>query len=102
MTKEDIYASLDPSWWLEQPSLWNTTYLSTVILFDTGAIQNCEYTSSAPIQTSGLNAGSDAPASQLAATTQDLMNEATQRLFDMHCTAVVGHKTLEYVYNAAS
>lgn len=102
MSKEEIYEALQSSWWLQQPSLWNTAYLSTVILFDTEAITNCEYVSSAPIQTSGLNSGPDAPQSELNATIDNLREKAAQQLFDMHCTSVTGHKDLEYVYNATS
>lgn len=102
MNKQDIYNALDPSWWIIQGSPWSTNYVSTVIIFDTEAIANCEYTSSAPYQTNGLNAGTGPSTNDLTDFINQLRTEAAQRLFDEHCIAVTGHKDLGYVYGATA
>jgi hypothetical protein len=102
MNAGQILSELSPSWWVQQNSLWNTTFLSTVILFNTEALTGCTYTSSAPIQSFGLNTAPSAPVDQLDTFTEHLMQEAAQRLADMGCVEVTGHEDLAYVYNATA
>jgi hypothetical protein len=100
--KGNIYAALDPSWWTQQTSAWNTVFVSTSILFDTAGTTGCVYVSSAPIQTGGLSAGTDAPNTQLDTTIDILRLEASQRLYDMHATNITGHADLQAVFGATA
>lgn len=103
LEKQVIYDALDPAWWVQQTNGWQTTFLSTQILFDTEGTKDCVYVSSAPIQTGGLNSSPvDAPNTQLDTTTDLLRHEAAQRLYDMHTTAITGHENLTAVYSATS
>jgi hypothetical protein len=103
MDKTAIYEALDPAWWVHQTNGFNTEFVSTEILFDTAGITGCVYTSSAPVQTNGLNSSPvDAPSSQLDTTIDVLRHEAAQRLFDMHCEAITGHQRLGSVFNGTS
>jgi hypothetical protein len=103
MDKTAIYNALDPAWWVQQTNGWNTTFVSTQIIYSTAALTGCTYISSCPIQTSGLNSGSvDAPASELATTVDILRLEAAQRLYDMHTTDITGHQNLGSVYGATA
>lgn len=102
LDKQAIYTALDPAWWQQLTSSWNTTFVSTQINFDTSGTPNCIYISSAPIQTDGLSAGTDAPRTELATCIDILRLEAAQRLYDMHATAIIGHQNLGSVYNATA
>lgn len=102
MNAGQILSELSPSWWVQQNSLWNTEYLSTVILYNTQALTGCTYTSSAPIQSFGLNVAPSAPVDQLSTFVEHLMEEAATRLAAMGCVEVTGHENLEYVYGATS
>lgn len=78
---------------------WDTEYVSATILFDTADLSNCVYNSSAPYQTNGLNAGTSQWEGYLSELIDGLRNEAAQRLFDMHATAIIGPQTItEQVY----
>lgn len=101
MTKEAIYNALNPDWWVLSPAnSWNTEFISTVINFDTSGTTGCSYTSSAPYQTNGLNAGTSQFINYLSEQIDSLRLEAAQRLYDMHATQITGHTSLEYVYGA--
>lgn len=102
MDKTAIYQALDPSWWVKQQNTWNTEFVSTEIIYNTAALTGCVYTSSAPIQTNGLNAGTDAPSTELADYVNILRLEAAQRLFDSHAVAITGHQRLGSVFNSTS
>lgn len=102
LEKNQIYEALSPSWWISQTNAFNTEFVSTEILFDTAGTTDCIYTSSAPVQTGGLNAGTDAPGTQLDTTIDILRLEAAQRLYDMHATAITGHQALGSVFNATA
>lgn len=102
LDKQTIYDAIDPAWWQSATNTWNTEFVSTEILYDTAALTGCIYTSSAPVQTNGLNAGTDAPSTQLEDCINILRLEAAQRLYDMHATAITGHQPLGMVYNATS
>jgi hypothetical protein len=96
-----ILAQLNSSWWVQQPSLGGATYLSTVIVFNTEAITGCTYLSSAPISIlNPTRTSTTAAEGDIATFTNNLMQEAAQRLYDMHATAITGHQEPEYVYNA--
>lgn len=98
MTKEQIYQALNPNWWILQTSGFNTEFYSTEIVFNTQDLEDCTYTSSAPFQTNGLNAGESGIVAQTLI--DDLRTEAAQRLFDMHATQITGFQPLGMVYNA--
>ncbi len=102
MTKEEIYNALLPSWWISQESAWGTLFISTVIVFNTDGITGCEFTSSAPYQTNGLNAGTGAYTDDLTDFVNQLRTETAQRLFDEHAIAITGHKDLTSVFNATN
>lgn len=102
MDKTQIYDALDPAWWIGQTNTFNTGFVSAEVLFDTAGTTGCIYTSSAPVQTGGLSAGTDAPGTQLDTTIDILRLEAAQRLYDMHCEAITGHQALGSVFNATS
>jgi len=102
MTKDAIYAALDPTWWVDQTNTFNTDFYSTEILFSAEGISGYTYISSAPYQTNGLNSGMDAPTAQQSNFINNLRLEASQRLFDLHCTEINGHQNLMSVYNATS
>jgi len=98
MTKEQIFQALNPSWWIVQPNLWQTDYLSTQILFNTLGGEQV-YTSSAPyIVVTGEGGATTTPTDM----THTLRVAAAQRLYDMHCTSVTGNQALAYVYGAQS
>lgn len=100
MDEQQIYEALDPSWWLKSPSLWSTDFYSTVVVFNTPALSNCTYTSSAPSQTNGLNAGQSGISP--SALVDSLRRMAARRLFDSQATAVVGHSNLVIPFNATA
>lgn len=103
LTKNQILTALSPDWWMASTANnWQTVFYSTVITFDAGGTTGCTYTSSAPFQTNGLNAGIDAATDQIDSFIQNLRLEAAQRLFDMHASAITGHEVLENVYNATA
>lgn len=101
MNPEQIYSAISPSWFtLSTPNNWNTSFYSTVIIFDTQAITGCEYTISSPYQTGGLNSGINAPTTQTDTFIDNLRYQAANRLHTMHTTNVTGYKNLDYVYNS--
>lgn len=103
MTKQQIFNALNSDWWLLSPSnSWLTQFVSTIILFDTQALDNCTYTSSAPYQNTGLNTADSNWYDYLNDLIYRLMVEASQRLFDMGCTNVVGNQNLSYQFGAQS
>jgi hypothetical protein len=57
--------------------------------------------SSAPFQTNGLNAGTDAAVGQTDNFINNLRLEAAQRLFDMHASEITGHEELDNAYSAS-
>lgn len=122
--KQAIYDALDPSWWtVSMPNYWQTSFLSTNILFENSAGLEMTYTSSMPYLTYGLNAGGNtttfddstgypvASNAQPVQRTNDGVNtletlvnglrtQASQRLYDMHATAIIGNESLASVYGA--
>lgn len=100
MTKEEIYNALNPSWWISQLSPWGTLFMSAVIVFNTNGITGCTFTSSAPYQTNGLNAGTGPSTDDLTDFVNNLRTEVAQRLFDEHCIAITGNQSLGEVFNA--
>lgn len=101
MDKGAIYAALDPSWWVAStPNNWQTVFYSAVVKFTSGATTDCTYLSSAPFQTGGLNAGTDAAVDQIDTFINDLRLEAAQRLSDMNCKAITGHEESNHVFGA--
>ena len=102
MDKQAIYDALNPDWWTQRTNTWNTTFVSTIITYQTAALPECFYVSSAPIQTGGLSAGTDAPTTDLETFVDVLRHEAAQRLYDLHCAAVTGHTSLSGVFNATA
>jgi hypothetical protein len=102
LDKNEIYAALDPAWWLAStPNNWQTVFYSAVIKFTSGATTDCTYLSSAPFQTYGLNAGVSPAAGDVGTFINELRLEAAQRLFDLHCSAITGHEELANVYGAS-
>jgi len=103
MDQQHILAELDPAWWVQQPTAWGSTFLSTVILFNTGALTSCSYLSSAEIAIANPTSSSNlAPTNQLAEYTDLLRQAAARRLFDLHATAITGHQNINEVYNATN
>lgn len=106
MTKKQILAALQESWWtLSIPNLWCTEFVSASILFNTLGLNDCVYFSSAPYQTNGLNSGVDNWNGYLTELIESLMIEASQRLEDMHCTEIVGpqvNNRVNYVFGAVA
>lgn len=100
MTKEEIYNALNPAWWISQQSAWGTEFMSTEINFENEGGIACSYVSSAPFQTNGLNAGTGAYTNDLTDFVNGLRTEASQRLFDMHCSAIISNDNLKAVFNA--
>lgn len=101
LTKGQILTALDPAWWTASTANnWQTVFYSAVITFTSGGTTNCTYLSSAPFQTNGLNAGTDAAEGQVASFIQNLRLEAAQRLSDLHASAITGHEETASVYNA--
>jgi hypothetical protein len=98
---QHILAELSPEWWVQQPSLWGSTFLSTIILFNTEALTGCTYLSSAPISIlNPVGTSTTAAEGELSTFTNNLMLEAANRLYELHATAITGHQAPEYVYNA--
>lgn len=101
LTPGQIYSQLDPSWWtLSVQNNWDTEFYATTITFNTDALTNCTYDSSAPFQTNGLNAGTDAAVGQVSTFVDHLMQEASQRLAEMGAITITGHSTPKYVFGA--
>ena len=126
MNKQQILNALDPSWWtLSQPNNWQTSFVSANINFQNSSGTTMTYTSSAPYVTYGLNQSgvystydpdtgtttqTIAPnqsrttdgVNTLSTLISELMTQTAQRLYDMHCTNVVGYSELSSVYGAQS
>lgn len=100
MDKETIYESLNPDWWTPLGSTGRTQFYSTKILFSNGVLNNLTYISSGAYTTGGLNSGITAPSTQFDNFINSLRLEAAQRLFDMHCTAIIDHGELTSVFGA--
>lgn len=124
MDKTEIYNALNPDWWtVSQPNQWQTSFLSANILFTNDAGLEMTYTSSAPYITYGLNASGNTTTydpdtgvmtpsnaeqvtiandgvNTLTSLVNALRTQASQRLYDQHCTSVVGNNNLSYVYGA--
>ena len=101
MNPAQILEQLDASWWQQQPSLWGTTFLSTIIIFNTSALTGCTYLSSAPVSIlNPLRESQTAQEGSLSTFTNQLMLEAANRLYAMHATAITGHQAPASVFNA--
>lgn len=126
MNKQEILNSLNPDWWtVSQPNNWQTSFVSANITFTNSSGIDMTYTSSAPYITYGLNASgstttydantgvmtpSSAPINErtdngvntLSSLVSELMTQTSQRLYDMHCTSVVGSTPLTSEFDAQS
>lgn len=102
MDKQAIYNALNPDWWVIQTSNFGTQFISTEINFTNESGNTFSYVSSAPYQTNGLNAGSGPFSGDLSGLIDQLRVEASQRLYDQHCTSIIGNTNLSSVYGAES
>ena len=126
MNKQEILSALNPDWWtVSMPNNWQTSFVSANITFTNSSGIEMTYTSSAPYITDGLNASgstttydantgvmtpSSAPINErtdngintLSTLVSELMTQTSQRLYDMHCTSVVGSTPLTSQFDAQS
>lgn len=126
MDKQQILDALNADWWtVSQPNNWQTSFVSANINFENSAGITMTYTSSAPYVTYGLNQSgvystydpdtgystqTIAPnqsrttdgVNTLSTLVSELMTQTAQRLYDMHCTNVLGYSELSSVFDAQS
>ena len=126
MDKLEIYNALNPDWWtVSQPNNWQTSFVSTNIVFENNSGLKMTYTSSAPYITYGLNASgntttydtttgvmtpsnspimsrTDNGVNTLNTLINELRTQASQRLYDLHCTAIISSNELSSVYDSQS
>ena len=126
MDKLQILNALNPDWWtVSMPNNWQTSFVSANIVFTNNSGLEMTYTSSAPYITYGLNASgsnttydantgvmtpSSAPVNErtdngvntLSSLVNELMTQTSQRLYDMHCTSIVGSNPLTSEFDSQS
>lgn len=104
MTQEEIYNALDPSWWVEStPNYWRTEFVGTQINFTNPAGLACTYVSQAPVQTGGLNSGSDANSGDLSTFIDDLRYSASIYLANTaKAVNITGYTPLTSFFNATA
>ena len=126
MDKQEIYNALNPDWWtVSVPNNWQTSFVSTNITFTNSSGIHMTYTSSAPYITYGLNASgntttydsttgymtpsnaalnerTDNGVNTLETLVTELRTQASQRLYDMHATSIIGSEPLTSLYEGQS